>query len=677
MAETKSSIIDVPVKNRIGDALDINVYVQALDQFLTNAATPLTVAIQGEWGSGKTSFMNQIHEDLCGADKPFFGIWTRAWEYAMLGDPQKVLLAMIQGMIRDIEQQAKTEGNSVNMSEAFHKARSVFVRMAELGVQAAAAQVGVSSAAVSSLFSENGKKSSIEDLKDALEQAVQESLMQANMGKSSRQMKKTGFIFFIDDLDRLDPVVAVQFLELMKNIFDLQDCIFVLAIDYEVVVKGLKPKFGPRTEENDREFRSFFDKIIQVPFSIPTSAYNMGKFLTEHLQKIGYVNGKEITQKRNLGDYSCFIPGTPSGTKQVGVDQIFTALTKFSTGANPRAVKRMLNTLSLIGIIQECSMKAQKDAGQDITDLKFDLNQKLICFCLVSLQIAYPAFYNLLLSNPVFIEWDDVLARKRGYISLKEEEKDTLNDFDEFDEDWEKFVYRACQTTTYLKSRSSAVSSIFNILRGLILLSSPIATSKAENETEEEAEKRIIKDAVRKALGMSAITGLAAESEDSLEEKRSYTMIRYATAEEFKASLEAPFHRAYELFLNVQKAFDERFGDNIEYEYAKQKVVVKIRHNRTREKNLAKIELRAKGYLLKFIPGGMNAESCLPLKQSPAEITDATWKYLRDRFNKFSDDYVDFPTGEAELPSAEEVAADRASRFCYTSDDALKFVRPE
>ena len=73
-------------------------------------------------------------------------------------------------------------------------------------------------------------------------------------------------IVFVDDLDRLNPPVAVEILELLKNIFCINDCIFVLAIDYEVVVKGLEPKFGKLTDKNEREFRSFFDKIYKCRF---------------------------------------------------------------------------------------------------------------------------------------------------------------------------------------------------------------------------------------------------------------------------------------------------------------------------------------------------------------------------------------------------------------------------
>lgn len=64
----------------------------------------------------------------------------------------------------------------------------------------------------------------------------------------------------MDDLDRINPSDAVEVLEALKNMFDMNHCIFILAIDYEVVVKGLEGKFGKKTEENEREFRSFLIK---------------------------------------------------------------------------------------------------------------------------------------------------------------------------------------------------------------------------------------------------------------------------------------------------------------------------------------------------------------------------------------------------------------------------------
>tara|TARA_Y100001970_G_C13571014_1_gene526219 strand:- start:160 stop:369 length:210 start_codon:yes stop_codon:yes gene_type:complete len=56
---TKSvGIIDEPVKPGASDSLDINTHSQALIEFIEETNTPITVGIQGEWGSGKTSLIN-------------------------------------------------------------------------------------------------------------------------------------------------------------------------------------------------------------------------------------------------------------------------------------------------------------------------------------------------------------------------------------------------------------------------------------------------------------------------------------------------------------------------------------------------------------------------------------------------------------------------------------------
>ena len=70
------------------------------------------------------------------------------------------------------------------------------------------------------------------------------------------------FVIYVDDLDRIDPPDAVKILELFKNIFNIQDCIFLLAIDYQVVVKGLEAKFGKQTPENEWEFRAFLTRLF-------------------------------------------------------------------------------------------------------------------------------------------------------------------------------------------------------------------------------------------------------------------------------------------------------------------------------------------------------------------------------------------------------------------------------
>tara|TARA_A100000164_G_scaffold302177_1_gene277574 strand:+ start:354 stop:542 length:189 start_codon:yes stop_codon:yes gene_type:complete len=56
-----TGIVDEALKQDGDDSLNIGNYINALLSFVENTATPMTVGIQGEWGSGKKS--PQIQED--------------------------------------------------------------------------------------------------------------------------------------------------------------------------------------------------------------------------------------------------------------------------------------------------------------------------------------------------------------------------------------------------------------------------------------------------------------------------------------------------------------------------------------------------------------------------------------------------------------------------------------
>ena len=98
-------------------------------------------------------------------------------------------------------------------------------------------------------------------------------------------VKKTGkrLVIFIDDLDRLNPEVAVELLEIIKLFVNVENSIFVLAIDYEVVVKGVRKKYGENLSEE--KCRNFFDKIIQLPFKMPVERYNLTELVRKAVQE--------------------------------------------------------------------------------------------------------------------------------------------------------------------------------------------------------------------------------------------------------------------------------------------------------------------------------------------------------------------------------------------------------
>lgn len=460
-----SNVIDQPAKAN-EDRLNMKAYASALTEFIANAQSPLTIALQGEWGSGKTSLMNVLRAKLAGTDEkgkpdrsaPFLGVWINTWQYALMSDPEEAIRNILLGIIG----QVSTDANTTD-----EERKTLFRKIARVGGSVFSdvfkKYSGVDAERIVKELSASETvpdKSSVENLKDELSMLVAKAL-DNNRGKR-------GFLFFIDDLDRIDPPVAVQILELLKNIFDLEKCIFVLAIDYGVVVKGLTPKFGAMTPENEREFRSFFDKIIQLPFSMPVSSYKIDDFLMASLREIGYIDEKEERD-----------------------ETLCEAITDYalqSVGTNPRSLKRLINYLSLIKLII-----AETNDKQDDADFAA---WKDILFALVSLQIQYPKVYEALQGDPDFPNWGEAFEQKWRIPALAQEEKEKLGRMVEFDEPWEQMLFRFCRRDAFLEARALNISRAMNRIKARIT---------ADNPTENVGET------VEWLLRLSAVTSVKSE----------------------------------------------------------------------------------------------------------------------------------------------------------------------
>ena len=425
----KSGIIDIPRQHHQNDLFGIQVYQNALIKFIQLTDTPITIALQGEWGSGKTSLMNQLRYNLCDTDNaPYYPVWINTWQYSLMCTPSQAIIAILEGIIGQIGELSPNH----KWDESKKKIGGLFKRMATVGAKVAVGTVGIDSGTVDDLFASEGGEATIVQLKNEISKLVETALEQ--------NPRKKGFTLYIDDLDRIDPPVAVEILELLKNIFDLKNCVFVLAIDYDVVIKGLKPKFGELTDKNEREFRSFFDKIIQLPFSMPVASYNVDTFLVEALNEIEFFGKEEL--------------------KNATLAETLSDITRLSVGSNPRSLKRLTNTLSLISIINE-SLAKNSNSAQTTKD-------KTLNFALVCMQIAYPYIYNQLTEEPDFKKWDEGVAAKLKLRQLTDSEKESLEATDEFDDEWEKVLFRMCQKEVYLSNRVFSISGLLNKIADIV-----------------------------------------------------------------------------------------------------------------------------------------------------------------------------------------------------------------
>ena len=468
----KTTITDIPLKGiSEDDKFGLSAYEKGLETFLRSASTPVTVALQGEWGSGKTSLMMVLKDRLCGdnTDDEFFHIWINTWEYSLMRNPNEALLQILLKMIKEVNNLSDNKGKA---SQAFGK----FV-------------VGVTRTLVSNYASGAG-----ETIDNIIKKNTDNSIaylrkeLQEHINTCISNTKKKGIIFFIDDLDRIDPPVVVEFLELLKNVFSLEHCIFILAIDYDVVVKGLIPKFGELNEKNEREFRSFFDKIVQVSFSMPVSQYSTIDYLDEELRNIGVIDS-------NISDVD-FV-------KKLNKAEML------SVGTNPRSIKRFLNTLSLIKCI-ETEKKKVKSADKE-QEKEDELGRKLhilLNLAIVGIQVAYPKVYQLLCIEPGFTSWNDKIASEMGIASLDDETKDRLSHFDGFDEEWEKVLFCLCLSDRYLRNNAINISQLLNMIREEIRkVHFEKRKGEGEIEAEIESEADFIRETIQEQLSQVSITG--------------------------------------------------------------------------------------------------------------------------------------------------------------------------
>jgi photosystem II stability/assembly factor-like uncharacterized protein len=87
---------DQPVQDKADDRLGFGALVEALSGFIRNAATEprVTLAVSGEWGSGKSSVMRMLQTELQRAG--FRTAWFNAWHQQQEGRPMTALFNAIR-----------------------------------------------------------------------------------------------------------------------------------------------------------------------------------------------------------------------------------------------------------------------------------------------------------------------------------------------------------------------------------------------------------------------------------------------------------------------------------------------------------------------------------------------------------------------------------------------------
>ena len=339
------------------DYFEIDKYTDGLTKFISNCNTPMTVSIQGSWGTGKTSIMNIMKSELDKNDS-IQTIWFNSWQFSQFNMENDLPSSLLSCLIEELK---TSEGVKTEMKKLTSGLRMAGALSKQMALSLIDAKIGERfTGEVEHVMNQiQGKEENISPLHSITHFKTKFSQCVEDTGKDR-------IVVFIDDLDRLEPRKAVEILEVLKLFLDCKKCVFILAIDYDVVLQGVSSKYGQLSsneKENMKKGRDFFDKIIQVPFKMPVASYNITNYIAQCFEDIGltYDHVDEL--------------------------EVYEELIRASIGTNPRAMKRMFNGfLLLTGIVSgENGMNNAKN--------------KQILFGTLCLQHCNEEIYNYIVRN--------------------------------------------------------------------------------------------------------------------------------------------------------------------------------------------------------------------------------------------------------------------------------------
>ncbi|WP_256403464.1 KAP family P-loop NTPase fold protein [Halorubrum salinum] len=428
------------------DQLGFQPYVTAVKYFLTNDETepPLTLSVEGEWGSGKSSFMSQLRRELEeeGETTIEFNPWKHEQQEALWASFALTFVESLKSSVPWYKRPGKFAMISWRrlLSETSNGALAKFAAILAISVVVVLSglwfwlNIGIEWVSASSAttglnlrfwLGTSGVVVSILATVDLSRRAY--GVWATSINRSFKKhlndpsyRERTEFLqAFQSDLERIldtyagnDPVYVFmddvdrctvpKAADLMRSINLMvssnSDLIFIIGLDRERVAAGIAAKhetllnhINDETEDEAIDFGyQYLEKFIQIPFVVPEPK-------KEDIQKLVRrdVLNKEITKHNTGGDNIESIWQTELSPRfKSSLDDVV----KMAAPAlenNPRQIKRFINLYRLRAVLAESegllAGKNEEPAGDMITLFQ------LAKFVVISIQ--YPTFVTVVAND--------------------------------------------------------------------------------------------------------------------------------------------------------------------------------------------------------------------------------------------------------------------------------------
>lgn len=235
---------DLPIMKSSEDKLNRESFVKSLANVILQSAFPtsFTVGLYGAWGSGKTSLLNMVIEQIERSSTDVVILRFNPW---LCSDPKQLITQFFKQLASAIKMKKPTADTVCELVDQY---ADIFDAASLIPY------AGAAIAAAGKMFTTKARKRMNRKSND----------MQGQKDEIIRTMVKENLkiIVSIDDIDRLSEEEIIAVFQLVKALADFPNAVYLLAFDYDVVVRAL----GTVQHGDGREY---LEKVIQVPFEIP------------------------------------------------------------------------------------------------------------------------------------------------------------------------------------------------------------------------------------------------------------------------------------------------------------------------------------------------------------------------------------------------------------------------
>lgn len=254
------------------DKLSRKDHIDNLSLLLRNFSTPIVLSINAPWGQGKTTFMEMLHADLI--NNSCSSIYFSAWETDFASDP---LLAFLGEVNQNLE--ILIDGDE-EKSKAWEKAKKAGGHLLKKGIPALIKLGTAGIIDVDKMLEDEAAKlmeGLSKDLIDAYSKnkneirSFKECIAKILYSESGHDRK---LYILIDELDRCRPTYAIEFLERIKHLLDIEGLVFVLALDKVQLSHSVKGVYGAEFEAV-----GYLRRFIDIEYNLPDS--NLDDFINQ------------------------------------------------------------------------------------------------------------------------------------------------------------------------------------------------------------------------------------------------------------------------------------------------------------------------------------------------------------------------------------------------------------